>query len=167
MPIFSDHLAQSSTFDAIDIHWMRYALALADRAQYDDDEIPIAAVVVNSATNICIGEGWNRNITEYDPSAHAEIVAMRLAGKHLKNHRLTDCIMYITLEPCAMCAMAIIHARITRIVYAASDPKTGAAGSVFDLLTDPRHNHQVTVVSGVLADIASERLRTYFRSKRT
>lgn len=151
--------------DDNDILWMRHALALADRAEHEDDEIPVGAVLVD-ATGAIIGEGWNRNIAENDPTAHAEIVAMRQAGRALANHRLVGCTLYVTLEPCAMCAMAMVHARLARIVYAAGDPKTGAAGSVFDLLADPRHNHRVEVVGGVLADEASVRLTNYFRRKR-
>jgi tRNA(Arg) A34 adenosine deaminase TadA len=147
------------------MRWMRHALALADRAEREDDEIPVGAVLV-SAKGEVIGEGWNRNITEHDPSAHAEIVAMRAAGRTLANHRLVGCTLYVTLEPCAMCAMAMIHARIARIVYATSDPKTGAAGSVFDLLADPRHNHRVQVQGGLLAEEAGARLTVYFRRKR-
>jgi tRNA(Arg) A34 adenosine deaminase TadA len=91
---------------------------------------------------------------------------MRQGGTQLQNHRLVGCTLYVTLEPCAMCAMAMVHARVARVVYAAADPKTGAAGSVFDLLTDPRHNHRVQVTAGVLADEASRRLTNYFRAKR-
>lgn len=148
-----------------DQRWMQHALALADRAQQEDDEIPVGAVLVGSGGEV-LGEGWNRNISDHDPSAHAEIVAMRRAGQRLGNHRLIGCTLYVTLEPCAMCAMAMVHARIARVVYAASDPKTGAAGSVFDLLADPRHNHRVEMQGGVLADAASERLKAYFRRKR-
>ena len=148
-----------------DQHWMRHALALAERAQREDDEIPVGAVVVD-ATGQVIGEGWNRNIAEHDPSAHAEIVAMRRAGQASSNHRLLGCTLYITLEPCAMCAMAMVHARIARVVYGASDPKTGAAGSVFDLLADPRHNHRVEVGGGVLGEEAGTMLTNYFRAKR-
>ena len=144
---------------------MRHALALAEQAQREDDEIPVGALLV-SADGERISEGWNRNIAEHDPSAHAEIVAMRRAGQSLGNHRLVGCTLYVTLEPCAMCAMAIVHARIARVVFGARDPKTGAAGSVFDLLTDPRHNHRVDVIGGVLADEASTRLTNYFRAKR-
>ncbi len=93
-----------------DEHWMRHALALAERAQREDDEIPVGALVVDAAGNL-VGEGWNRNIAEYDPSAHAEIVAMRRAGAAIRNHRLLGCTLYVTLEPCAMCAMAMVHAR--------------------------------------------------------
>jgi tRNA(Arg) A34 adenosine deaminase TadA len=148
-----------------DEHWMRHALELAHRAQHEDDEIPVGAVLV-SANGEILGEGWNRNITESDPTAHAEVVAMRAAGAKLGNHRLIGTTLYVTLEPCAMCAMAMVHARVGRVVYGASDPKTGAAGSVFDLLTDPRHNHRVEVRAGVLAEEAGQRLTNYFRSKR-
>ena len=144
--------------DGTDETWMRRALALADRAEREFDEIPVGAVLLAPDGRVA-GEGWNRNIGECDPSAHAEIVAMREAGRVLGNHRLTGCTLYVTLEPCAMCAMAMVHARIARVVYAASDPKTGAAGSVFDLLEDPRHNHRVIVAAGVLADEAGSRLR--------
>jgi tRNA(Arg) A34 adenosine deaminase TadA len=148
-----------------DEYWMRRALELAARAEDEDDEIPVGAVLVSAAGEV-LGEGWNRNITERDPTAHAEIVAMRRAGAALGNHRLLDTTLYVTLEPCAMCAMAMVHARVARLVYAAKDPKTGAAGSVFDLLADPRHNHRVEVASGVLAEEAGLRLTNYFRRKR-
>jgi tRNA(Arg) A34 adenosine deaminase TadA len=148
-----------------DERWVRHALALADRAVREDDEIPVGAVLIDAAGAV-IGEGWNRNIAEHDPTAHAEIVAMRAAGRVLGNHRLAGCTLYVTLEPCAMCAMALVHARIARLVFAARDPKTGAAGSVFDLLADPRHNHRVDVQGGILADEAGTRLSNYFRRKR-
>lgn len=148
-----------------DQFWMRHALGLAERAQLETDEIPVGAVVV-SAEGELLGEGSNRNISESDPSAHAEIVAMRRAGAKVGNHRLLGTTLYVTLEPCAMCAMAMIHARVGRVVFGASDPKTGAAGSVFDLLGDPRHNHRVEVQGGVLAEEASQRLTNYFRAKR-
>ncbi len=149
----------------LDQHWMRQALALAERARDEDDEIPVGALLVDAEGNV-VGEGWNRNIVEHDPSAHAEIVAMRRAGQALGNHRLVGCTLYVTLEPCAMCAMAIVHARLARVVYGAADPKTGAAGSVFDLLSDPRHNHRVEVVGGVLGADAGALLTGYFRTKR-
>ena len=144
---------------------MRQALALADRAEREFDEIPVGALVVDAQGTV-IGEGWNRNIGDHDPSAHAEIIAMRQAGRALGNHRLIGCTLYVTLEPCAMCAMAMVHARIARLVYAAPDPKTGAAGSVFDLVEDPRHNHRIEVARGVLAAEAGTRLTNYFRRKR-
>ena len=148
-----------------DEHWMQHALALAARAEREFNEIPVGAVLVGS-DGALLGEGWNRNIAEHDPSAHAEIVAMRQAGKALGNHRLLGSTLYVTLEPCAMCAMAVVHARVSRLVYAATDPKTGACGSVFNLLEDPRHNHRVELQGGVLAKEASTRLTNYFRAKR-
>ena len=148
-----------------DEHWMRRALDLGERAAREDDEIPVGALVVGPGGDV-LGEGWNRNIGESDPSAHAEIVAMRAAGKSLGNHRLVGCTLYVTLEPCAMCAMAAVHARLARVVYGATDPKTGAAGSVFDLLADPRHHPRVEVRGGVLAEEAGGRLTAYFRAKR-
>ena len=148
-----------------DERWMRHALDLAERARDEDNEIPVGALVVDANGNV-IGEGWNRNIAEHDPSAHAEIVAMRRAGAAIGNHRLVGCTLYVTLEPCAMCAMAMVHARVKRVVYGAADPKTGAAGSVFDLLGDARHNHRVEIVGGVLGDQAGTMLTNYFRAKR-
>ncbi|CAN5293302.1 tRNA adenosine(34) deaminase TadA [soil metagenome] len=148
-----------------DTAWMQQALALADRAEREDDEIPVGAVVIGPDGSL-LGEGWNRNIREHDPSAHAEIVAMREAGRALGNHRLLGCTLYVTLEPCAMCAMAMVHARVARVVYGASDPKTGACGSVFDLPADPRHNHRLVVEGGLLGEQAGQRLRDYFRRKR-
>jgi tRNA(Arg) A34 adenosine deaminase TadA len=155
----------AATTTDTDLHWMHHALALADRAQREFDEIPVGAVLVGADGEL-LGEGWNLNIASHDPSAHAEIVAMREAGKRLGNHRLIGSTLYVTLEPCAMCAMALVHARIARLVFAAADPKTGACGSVFDLVGDPRHNHRVEVLSGLLAQNASLRLTNYFRAKR-
>ena len=149
----------------IDERWMRHALALADRARHEDDEVPVGAVLIGPDGSL-LGEGWNRNITESDPTAHAEIVALRQAGRRIGNHRLVGCTLYVTLEPCAMCAMAMVHARIERLVHGASDPKTGAAGSVFGLLGDPRHNHRVEVAGGILAEDAGAMLTSYFRHKR-
>ena len=146
-------------------HWMRHAFALADRAEREFDEIPVGAVLVDAEGRV-LGEGWNRNILDHDPSAHAEIVAMREAGRAVGNHRLLGSTLYVTLEPCAMCAMALVHARVARIVYGATDPKTGACGSVFDLVADPRHNHRIEVLGGVLGEEAGRRLTNYFRAKR-
>lgn len=153
-----------SHFTDSDQRWMRHALGLADRAQREFDEIPVGAVLVGEDGAV-LGEGWNLNIAQH-PSAHAEIVAMREAGRNLGNHRLVGCTLYVTLEPCAMCAMALVHARVQRVVFAATDPKTGACGSVFDLVADPRHNHRIEVLGGVLAQEASVRLTNYFRAKR-
>ena len=152
-------------FTAEDERWMRHALAVADRAEREDDEVPVGAVLV-SAEGELLAEGSNRNISEHDPTAHAEIVALRRAGQQLKNYRLPGSTLYVSLEPCAMCAMALVHARVKRVVYAARDPKTGAAGSVFNLLGDSRHNHRVIVEGGLLAGEAGERLTDYFRRKR-
>ena len=144
---------------------MRLALALAEHAERVDDEVPVGAVLVGPDGQL-LAEGSNRNIREHDPSAHAEIVALRRAGQAIGNHRLLGSTLYVTLEPCAMCAMAMVHARVARVVYGARDPKTGAAGSVFDLLADPRHNHRVQVQGGLMAAEAGTRLTDYFRAKR-
>ncbi|UWX03445.1 tRNA adenosine(34) deaminase TadA [Pseudoxanthomonas sp. NC8] len=149
----------------VDERWMRHAFDLTDHAQQAFDEIPVGAVLVGAEGQL-LGEGWNRNIVDHDPAAHAEIVAMREAGRRLGNHRLVGATLYVSLEPCAMCAMALVHARVARVVYGAADPKTGACGSVFDLLTDPRHNHRVDVRGGVLGEEAGRRLSNYFRVKR-
>jgi tRNA(Arg) A34 adenosine deaminase TadA len=143
---------------------MRRALLLAERGREREDEVPVGAVIVRDG--IKLAEGWNRNITLNDPTAHAEIVALRRAARKLHNYRVPGTTLYVTLEPCAMCAMALVHARVARVIFAASDPRTGAAGSVFDLLGSPRHNHRIEVTSGVLADEAGRMLRDYFRAKR-
>jgi tRNA(adenine34) deaminase len=148
-----------------DLAWMRRAFALAERAEAELDEIPVGAVLVSEAGEV-VGEGFNRTISEHDPSAHAEIVALRDAGRRLGNYRLPGSTLYVSLEPCAMCAMALVHARVKRVVFAAADPKTGAAGSVFDLLGSERHNHRVQIQGGVLAEEAGARLSEYFRRKR-
>jgi tRNA(Arg) A34 adenosine deaminase TadA len=144
---------------------MRHALALAARAAREDDEVPVGAVLVG-ADGAVLGEGWNRNIGLHDPTAHAEVVALRAAGERLRNYRLPGTTLYVTLEPCAMCAMAIVHARLGRVVYAAADPRTGAAGSAFDLLVSDRHNHRVEVAGGLLAADSSALLTGWFRARR-
>ena len=146
-----------------DEQWMQRALALARDAEAEG-EVPVGAVLVRD--NAVIGEGWNRSITLNDASAHAEIQALRAAGQTQQNYRFPDATLYVTLEPCAMCAMALVHARVARVVYAATDPKTGAAGSVFDILTSDKHNHLIDVQSGVGADESSEMLRQFFRKRR-
>ena len=156
-------LELAETLDEQDDLWMRAALELARRAG-DEEEVPVGAIIVRSGE--IIGRGWNRNIGLNDPSAHAEIMAMRDAGKTVANHRLTDCSLYVTLEPCLMCAGAMIHARLDRIVFGASDPKTGAAGGKFDLLGDPAHNHAPIVDGGCLAEECSILLRDFFRQRR-
>ena len=146
-----------------DLDWMRETLSLADAAE-ELGEVPVAALVVLEGR--IVGRGYNRNIVDRDPSAHAEIVAMRAAGHAVGNHRLVGATLYCTLEPCLMCAGAMVHARLARLVFAADDPKTGAVGSVFDVLADVRHNHRVEVVRGVMAMESGERLRAFFRDKR-
>lgn len=142
---------------------MKRALELARKAGAVG-EVPVGAVLVRDGG--IVGEGWNRPVTTHDPTAHAEIVALREAGQRLENYRLVGTTLYVTLEPCVMCAGALVHARVSRVVYAAPDPKTGAAGSVFDTLISPRHNHRVEVGAGVLAEEAGELLREFFRSRR-
>ena len=150
-------------FSDTDITWMNEALQLAKQAG-DQGEVPVGAVIVQDGE--IIGRGWNRNIGLHDPSAHAEIMAMREAGQLQENHRLTGCTLYVTLEPCMMCAGAMIHARLERIVFAASDPKTGAAGGKFDLLANPAHNHAPQVDGGCLSGECSTLLRGFFRQRR-
>lgn len=149
---------------ATDETYMRRALELAAHARDAEGEVPVGAVLVIDGA--IAGEGWNRNIGLNDPSAHAEILALRAAGARVRNYRFPGATLYATLEPCAMCAMALVHARVARVVYAARDPKTGAAGSVFDTLVSERHNHRVAVESGLLADESATLLRDFFRSRR-
>ena len=143
--------------------WMRYALTLAAKAAAQG-EVPVGAVIIRDGE--VLGEGWNQPITLHDPSAHAEMLAIRAAGVAAGNYRLPDTTLYVTLEPCPMCVGAMIHARIARVVFGAFDPKTGAAGSAFDLLTDQRHNHRVSVSGGVLSEECAETLRAFFRARR-
>src|SRR5690348_803884 len=147
-----------------DAAWMRRALDLAVHARDTEDEVPVGAVLVMGGE--IVGEGWNRNITLNDPTAHAEVGALRDAGRRLGNHRMPGSTLYVTLEPCAMCAMAIVHARVARVVYGATDPKTGAAGSVFDTLLSDRHNHRVRVEGGLLSEESAALLKAFFRAKR-
>ncbi|MCF1184855.1 tRNA adenosine(34) deaminase TadA [Marichromatium gracile] len=143
---------------------MRHALRLAERAA-QQGEVPVGAVLVRDGQ--CIGEGWNRPIADNDPSAHAEIQALRDAGRRLANYRLPETRLYVTLEPCVMCAGAIVHARVGAVVYGATDPKAGACGSVFDLLpSDARFNHRTECRGGVLAADCGELLRDFFRARR-
>jgi len=146
-----------------DEHWMQRALSLAVRAE-KAGEVPVGAVLV--LDNQIIGEGWNHPIKAHDPSAHAEILALRKGAKRQQNYRLVGATLYVTLEPCAMCAGAMIHARIHRLVFGASDPKTGAAGSVLNLLQEPRLNHKVNFKGGMLAEESGELLREFFRKRR-
>jgi tRNA(adenine34) deaminase len=142
---------------------MQAALAQA-RLAAEGGEVPIGAVVVYQG--LMIAQAQNCVIRHVDPTAHAEIIAMRTAAKAVSNYRLAGCTLYVTLEPCAMCAGAMIHARIDRLVYGASDPKAGACGSVLSVLNHPQLNHQMEVEQGILADESAELLRTFFRERR-
>jgi len=142
---------------------MEEALRCAQRA-LEAGEVPVGAVVV--CDGAIVGRGWNRNISENDPTAHAEIVALREAGWAIANYRLSDCEMFVTIEPCAMCAGALMHARIRRLVYGADDPKAGAIHSVLQVLNHPKLNHQMDVRGGVLAGRSSEILQEFFRKRR-
>jgi tRNA(adenine34) deaminase len=146
-----------------DVKWMRHALGLAKRAG-ESGEIPVGAVVVMG--NQVLGEGSNRPISESDPTAHAEIVALRAASQRVGNYRLPGATLYVTLEPCAMCAGAIVQARIARVVYGAHDSKAGAAGSVFNLLQDTKLNHRAVIASGVLAQECGDVLMQFFSVRR-
>ena len=143
--------------------WMRHAMTLAQRAR-DEGEVPVGAVLVRAEQ--VLGEGWNRSITKHDPTAHAEVMALRAAGVAAENYRLPGSTLYVTLEPCVMCAGAMLHARVERVVFGAFDPKTGAAGSVFELLQDERHYHRCMVEGGVLAEECAEQLQAFFRERR-
>jgi tRNA(adenine34) deaminase len=143
--------------------WMREALGLASQAQ-QLDEVPVGAIVVRDGA--IVGRGGNARVAANDPTAHAEITALRDAARALGNYRLPDCDLYVTLEPCAMCAGAIMHARIRRLVFGARDPKTGACGSVVDLFAERRLNHHATVVGGVLAGECGALLSAFFATRR-
>ncbi len=146
-----------------DEKWMQHALALAEKARVMG-EVPVGAVLVQAGE--VLGEGWNQPIGGHDPTAHAEVMALRQAGQRAQNYRLPGTTLYVTLEPCIMCAGAMLHARVERLVFGAFDPKTGAAGSVFDLLGDARHNHRVEVRGGVLQAQCAEQLQAFFRERR-
>lgn len=146
-----------------DEQFMRAALVQAERAQ-SLGEVPIGAVLVRAGE--IVAEGWNHPIEAHDPSAHAEIVALRAAGQVMQNYRLPGTTLYVTLEPCPMCIGAMIHARVARIVFGAHDPKTGAAGGALNLLGDPTHNHRIEVLGGVLGEECGDRLRAFFKQKR-
>jgi tRNA(adenine34) deaminase len=143
--------------------WMEEALRAAQRA-LEAGEVPVGAVVVCDGK--IIARGWNRNITDSDPTAHAEIIALREAGAILGNHRLSQCDLFATIEPCPMCAGALVHARINRLVYGADDPKAGAVQSVMQLLNHPQLNHKVKVRRGVLAGRSAELLQSFFKNRR-
>ncbi|MGA7635080.1 MAG: tRNA adenosine(34) deaminase TadA [Terriglobales bacterium] len=143
--------------------WMDEALRCAQRA-LDAGEVPVGAVVVCAGR--IVGRGWNRNISEHDPTAHAEILALREAGRNVGNHRLVDCELFVTIEPCSMCAGAAVHARVRRLVYGADDPKAGAVRSLLQVVNHPGLNHQIAVRSGVLAGRSAEIVQEFFRQRR-
>ena len=160
-PLTEISMEQSATEE--DVMWMRHALTLADKAE-SIGEVPVGACVVLNGELIC--EGFNTPITDNDPSAHAELRAVKEAASTVQNYRLIDATLYVTLEPCSMCAGMLVHARVKRVVFGAKDAKTGAAGSVMNLLQHPALNHQLEVVSGVLADECANKLSDFFRKRR-
>jgi tRNA(adenine34) deaminase len=143
--------------------WMEEALRSAQRA-LESGEVPVGAVVVREGR--IVGRGFNRNITDSDPTAHAEIIALREAGTALGNHRLEDCDLFVTIEPCAMCAGALMHARIKCLIYGADDPKAGAVHSVLQVINHPQLNHRMEVRGGILAGRCAELLQSFFRNRR-
>ena len=146
-----------------DVLWMQHAIKLAQHAE-SIGEVPVGAVIVKD--NKIVAEGWNQPISGNDPTAHAEVVALRAAAKELENYRVIDTTLYVTLEPCAMCAGALIHARVKRVVFGASDPRTGAAGSVFDILNTNKLNHVIEIEQGVLEEDCAQLLKQFFKKKR-
>jgi len=154
---------KSDDSETLDIFWMQRAIELARLAE-SCGEVPVGAVLVKD--DRIIGEGYNSPISEKDPTAHAEIRALREAAQHMGNYRLLNTSLYVTLEPCLMCVGAIVHARIGEVIFGATEPKTGAAGSVFDVLTSPAHNHRVELRGGVLADECAQLLKDFFQQRR-
>ena len=160
---------QADSIDAIsaiseqDIKFMKHALSLADKAELIG-EVPVGACIVVDGE--IVGEGYNEPITTHDPSAHAELRAVQQAARQVQNYRLVDATLYVTLEPCSMCAGMLVHARVKRVVFGAWDAKTGAAGSVMNLLQHPALNHQAEIVSGVLADECANKLSRFFQKRR-
>jgi len=157
-PLTSDH-----EFSAADTFFMSRAIELAREAQ-TAGEVPVGAVIVKDG--VIVGEGWNRPISTHDPSAHAEMIAMRAAAQTLGNYRLLDTTLYVTLEPCAMCAGAMVHARVKRLVYAAADPRAGAAGSIFNIVQHEALNHRLEIAGGLLGQECATLLRSFFASRR-
>ncbi len=146
-----------------DQKWMQSAIVLAQKAE-TLGEVPVGAVIVKE--NRLVGSGWNSPIANHDPSAHAEIIALRSAAQSLQNYRLPSTTLYVTLEPCSMCAGAIIHARVARVVFGAYDQRSGAAGSVFDILGTDKLNYKVDVLSGVMQEQCADILKSFFKNKR-
>jgi len=163
MPDVSSAVVHDHAVDAAHARFMALALEQAQLA-WDRGEVPVGAVVVKDGE--VIATGFNQPISGHDPTAHAEIVALRAAADKLGNYRLPGCDLYVTLEPCIMCSGAMMHARLARVIYAATDPKTGACGSVVNLFDEPSLNHHTDVVGGVLADQASSLLRAFFAERR-
>ena len=164
MPSDQERTAQERTAnDGSDKLWMEEALRCAQRA-LEMGEVPVGAIVVRNGQ--IVGRGWNRNVTDCDPTAHAEIVALREAGATIGNHRLGACELFVTIEPCAMCAGAMVHARIRRLVYGSDDPKAGAVRSVMRVMNHPQLNHEIEVRNGVLSGRSAELLQTFFRNRR-
>lgn len=147
-----------------DIYWMEYALTAAHTA-LKQNEVPVGAVVV--ANNQIIGAGWNQPITSHDPTAHAEIIALRQAAAKLENYRLLEATLYVTLEPCVMCVGAMLHARIQRLVFGATDPKTGAIVSFMQVLDNNKFNHRISYTGGVLAEKCGQLLKDFFAARRS
>lgn len=147
-------------------HWMQHALAQAAEAA-SLDEVPIGCVIVHEPTGQIVGRGYNRRVLDHDPTAHAEILALRQAGQTLGRWQLTDCTLVVTLEPCPMCAGAIVNARLPRLIYGCDDPKAGAVRTLYQLCQDSRLNHRLQVTSGLLADQCAQILKDFFKKKRT
>ncbi len=148
-----------------DQKWMAYALELAERAEARD-EVPVGAVLVNDSNRL-LSARFNESVSTCDPTAHAEVLALREGGQKLENYRLLDTTLYVTIEPCAMCMGALIHARIKRLVFGASDPKWGAAGSLYDFSRDKRLNHRVEITKGVLENRCRNLIQAFFKKRRT
>jgi tRNA(adenine34) deaminase len=163
MPLKSTLLSPMQAPANSDELWMEAALRCAQRA-LEAGEVPVGAIV--TFENRIVGRGWNRNISDADPTAHAEIIALRDAGTTVGNHRLEGCELFATIEPCAMCAGALVHARVGRLVYGADDPKAGAVHSVMQVLNHPQLNHTLEVRRGILAGRSAELLQTFFRNRR-
>lgn len=159
-PPSTQGMSPSATLDEL---WMEEALRCAQRA-LEMGEVPVGAVVLCDGK--IVGRGWNRNIADADPTAHAEMVALREAGRTVGNHRLGECELFVTIEPCAMCSGALVHARIKRLVYGSDDPKAGAVHSVMQVVNHPRLNHTTAVQGGVLAGRSAEVLQKFFRNRR-
>jgi tRNA(adenine34) deaminase len=162
-PLMDRESSTESEQQLKDEHWMRVAMGLAEEAEAKG-EVPVGAVLVKD--NQLLATGFNLSISEHDCSAHAEMACIRAAGKLIENYRLLDTTLYVTLEPCPMCAGAMVHARIARLVFGATDLKTGAAGSVMNLLQHPALNHQLEITSGVLAEPCATQLSTFFKRRR-